>query len=524
MATNGFFIRELGGGTVENFATNLAFAVEDDVGPDSYFTTGQKMQDYFDTRYALWDNTTGLLTTIATGSRILIGDATTGAAITATDSILIGQAAGQDLGGGTGCVAIGTDAMAENVTGSDNTVLGYQAGKGVAGNSHSGNTFVGYQAGFDITTGGNNVTVGTKAGTDITTGGNNTLLGFEAGLQQTTSSSNVGIGYRALFRNVTGTNNTCIGREAGRGVSGTSHSNNTFVGYQAGFGINAGERNMVLGAFAGTAITGSDNSFIGYSSGAGTTGSGNVLIGSEAGRAQTAVNNSVGIGYLTLFRNVTGSNNTCIGYESGRGVSGNSHSDNTFVGYQAGYGITTGTGNVCLGQITGDKITSGDYNVFIGAQAGRVFTTGTGNICIGRNVGSTAPTATTSNQLFIDNGDVDEDNVIIYGEMDNHTMKLNADVRITEPGVETADAEGQLDVIQTDTAGAQPVIVLDQDDVSEEFIKFYGSAAAATLTQSIVAEADVTTATRAGFIKVFVNDEGNQITDQAYYMPIFTLA
>ena len=51
-----------------------------------------------------------------------------------------------------------------------------------------------------------------------------------------------------------------------------------------------------------------------------------------------------------------------------------------------------------------------------------------------------------------------------------------------------------------------------------------GSAAAATLTQTIVAEADVTTATRQGFVKVYVQDDGNQITDQAYFMPIFTLA
>lgn len=83
---------------------------------------------------------------------------------------------------------------------------------------------------------------------------------------------------------------------------------------------------------------------------------------------------------------------------------------------------------------------------------------------------------------------------------------------------------GQLHVDQASTTGAIPVLLLDQADVSEEFIRFIGTAAAATLTQSIVAEGDVTTATRAGFVKVYVQDDGNQITDQAYFVPLFTLA
>lgn len=82
----------------------------------------------------------------------------------------------------------------------------------------------------------------------------------------------------------------------------------------------------------------------------------------------------------------------------------------------------------------------------------------------------------------------------------------------------------QLHVDQASTTAAEPVLLLDQADVSEEFVEFIGTAAAATLTQSIVAEADVTTATRQGFVKVFVTDIGNQITDQAYFMPLFTLA
>jgi len=78
--------------------------------------------------------------------------------------------------------------------------------------------------------------------------------------------------------------------------------------------------------------------------------------------------------------------------------------------------------------------------------------------------------------------------------------------------------------LQSSSSGAQPVLYLDQADVSEEFIHFVGTAAAATLTQSIVAEADVTTATRQGFLKTYVQDDGNQITDQDYFVAIYTLA
>lgn len=80
------------------------------------------------------------------------------------------------------------------------------------------------------------------------------------------------------------------------------------------------------------------------------------------------------------------------------------------------------------------------------------------------------------------------------------------------------------DFVQDSTTEAIPVLSLKQDDVSEEFIFFQGSAAAATLTQSIVAEADVTTATSAGFFKVEVQDDGNQIADQAYFVRVWTLA
>lgn len=452
-------------------------------------TDVQAAIEELDDEKVAWNSTTGLASPIATGSRILIGDATTGAAITATDSVLIGQAAGQDLTSGTGCVAIGTDAMAENVTGVQNTCLGYQAGKGIAGNTHSYNTFIGYKSGFEIRTGIANSGIGALVLGSLTNGNFNMALGNSALGKCTAGQANTAIGVSSLGKCTTGSNNTGIGASTLGGI--TSANESVAIGTEA------------LAAYLGSSAT---------------------AIGYRAATALTWGAGSTAIGHLALQYNVTGSNNTCIGQYCARGVAGNSHADNTCVGWSSGRQLNTGGENCLFGSGSGDLLTTGATNVFAGMNAGGVFTTGSGNICIGHDVGLTAPTATTSNQLFIDNADVDEDNVIIYAEMDNHVMKLNADVRITEPGVETADARGQCDIIQTATDGAEPVLVLDQDDISEEFIKFYGSAAAATLTQSLVAEADVTTATRIGFLKVDVQDEGDQIADGAAFIPIFTLA
>jgi len=90
-------------------------------------------------------------------------------------------------------------------------------------------------------------------------------------------------------------------------------------------------------------------------------------------------------------------------------------------------------------------------------------------------------------------------------------------------GVTTANI-GRVDIYQRGTTDALPVLVLSQADVSEEFIRFIGTSANAVLTQSIVEAADVATATLAGYVKVFIVDDGNQLTDQAYYLAAYTLA
>ncbi|KKN15876.1 hypothetical protein LCGC14_0981690 [marine sediment metagenome] len=87
--------------------------------------------------------------------------------------------------------------------------------------------------------------------------------------------------------------------------------------------------------------------------------------------------------------------------------------------------------------------------------------------------------------------------------------------------------KGRLHVDQESTTGGKPTLYLDQastEDPPEAFIFYEGTAVSASLDEPIVDNGDVGTATLAGWIRVEVLDKGNQITDQAYYQPLYTLA
>ena len=83
---------------------------------------------------------------------------------------------------------------------------------------------------------------------------------------------------------------------------------------------------------------------------------------------------------------------------------------------------------------------------------------------------------------------------------------------------------GKVHIKQGQAAGAMPVATFEQVDASEEFQRFIGTAADGVLTQSIVAEGNQAGQARAGWLKVYVRDDGDQITDQAYFVPIYTLS
>jgi hypothetical protein len=81
----------------------------------------------------------------------------------------------------TGNTGLGFYAGLYNVTGQNNTYVGYNAGTGASGQSNSNNTAVGMHALVSITTGGYNTVLGGLAGNAINTGSNNVMLGYSAG-------------------------------------------------------------------------------------------------------------------------------------------------------------------------------------------------------------------------------------------------------------------------------------------------------------------------------------------------------
>lgn len=62
--------------------------------------------------------------------------------------------------------------------------------------------------------------------------------------------------------------------------------------------------------------------------------------------------------------------------------------------------------------------------------------------------------------------------------------------------------------------------ILDEDGA----LKIVGTAVVADKTKPIVDADDVKLATVAGYIRVNVTDDGNQISDQDYFIPVHTLA
>jgi hypothetical protein len=73
-------------------------------------------------------------------------------------------------------------------------------------------------------------------------------------------------------------------------------------------------------------------------------------------------------------------------------------------------------------------------------------------------------------------------------------------------------------------AAAQAVLALRQNDVDEAFLRLSGYSLDTDLTYSLVEEGDQASETRAGWLKIFVIDDGDQIADQAYFIPFYTLS
>ena len=76
--------------------------------------------------------------------------------------------------------------------------------------------------------------------------------------------------------------------------------------------------------------------------------------------------NNTYIGQTAGYWNSAGSFNVALGADTLKGSSGSSFSSNTAIGSRALYAITSGGQNIGLGRNSGDNITTGSGNVIIG--------------------------------------------------------------------------------------------------------------------------------------------------------------
>ena len=104
----------------------------------------------------------------------------------------------------------------QNVTGNQNTAVGYQAGNTLTNADF--NTFIGTNSGQFVSTGANNTLVGYGAGSTLTTGTNNTLVGNNTNVLSSVTSNFINIGNLIFGTNANGT----LGAPAGNVGIGTS--------------------------------------------------------------------------------------------------------------------------------------------------------------------------------------------------------------------------------------------------------------------------------------------------------------
>ena len=132
----------------------------------------------------------------AAQSQVAIGTSafTTGRALTTVaDLDVFGVRVGRGPGDIATNTAIGAGALSLCTTGSENTVLGQNAGFGILTGAR--NVMIGAATGSGGTvTGSRNIVVGRQAGNQLTSGSDNILLGNQAGDSITTGSSNIVIG------------------------------------------------------------------------------------------------------------------------------------------------------------------------------------------------------------------------------------------------------------------------------------------------------------------------------------------
>lgn len=312
--------------------------------------------------------------------------------------------------------AIGSFSFNKLTTGFNNTALGHACGFDAVGNvgliSGSFNTLIGYNAGSGYTGAeSSNIILGGATGTvgesnalrigDGTGSGTEQLnKAFISGIRGITPTTNdgipvfinsvgqlgtVGTGGSTFVSTVTGNSGGAVGPLAG---------NLNIVGDGTTIQItgNPGTNTLTVVGLGGG---GGDLSILTGDTGSATAAGGTINVITNNASGSTVLFSGTG---NTLTLSVSDADdNTIIGDTAGNGTM--SGINNTILGVLGGTALTTGQNNAMVGYGSGNSLQSGSFNSFLGYLAGSGYTSETSNVAI-----NAVGTAAESNTLRIGAG------------------------------------------------------------------------------------------------------------------------
>jgi len=209
--------------------------------------------------------------------------------------------------------------------------------------------------------------------TGTITGVNNTLYGYQAGKLITTETNNTAVGFQAFSASAAGSNfNTAIGSKALSLSSSVSTARNVAIGSSAlGAITTLCYDNVAIGDNAmGTTLTATEsNTVIGSGASPGLSGSFNTVIGKSAAGSATSIRNSVVIGYSAGANLTTGGGSTSyhliLGYTAGTTL-GAASAVCTMLG-NATAGTAAGQNQIAIGY---GAICTADNQMVLGGNTG----------------------------------------------------------------------------------------------------------------------------------------------------------
>lgn len=273
---------------------------------------------------------------ITTGlDNVIVGDTAGVSLTTGSNNLLAGKNAGAALTDNTGCVLLGTEAGFRIASGGLNAIaIGNQA---MRNNLIGTNCVViGTGALFTSTSAINTFAIGTDTLYNLTTGTDDVMIGHQAGGAMTTGSRNVGLGNQSLVHTTTGDDNTFVGDKAGD--ANTTGSRNTGVGSGVGYTPQTGDDNTYLGARVARGVS-----------------------------TNCQISRNTGVGSESLRDPATGADdNTVVGFRAGYAIT--TGADNTLVGSTAGDSITTGSRNIAIGEGQDVDSATGNDQINVGGR------------------------------------------------------------------------------------------------------------------------------------------------------------